>query len=496
MTVEVTTNKVQLPGDGSVFTFSSGTMEAFVAPDPTEIEVYVDDGSGNVTTYTEGTGSTNYSVTFTDPTARKSTFTITLPADSGTALLATDTVTIKNTPPKTQATDLSNQGAYLAEAQEETFDRLVLTVQDIGENVDRSIRTNVTEQTFVDLELPNVDSVSAGSTLLLKSDKTGIEWGALAGTLPDPVTVARGGTGATTAAAARTALGVDIGTDVQAWDTQLDDIAALAVTDGNIIVGDGTNWVAETGATARTSLGLAIGTDVQAWDAQLDDIAALAVTDGNIIVGDGTNWVAETGATARTSLGVAIGTNVQAWDAGLDDIAGISPASGETIIGDGANWVTHTLYARTGQQRIINSHAKVGATAGWVVDAADDLGLLATCPASQTASTLVVPISGLKVGDTITAFSVVGQIESAGNTVTLDANLRKLTAAAADVTDASIDSITQISVTADTAVATSKTLGASEDVAADETFYVLLTATTGALTDIALQGLTVTVTEA
>ena len=36
----------------------------------------------------------------------------------------------------------------------------------------------------------------------------------------------------------------------------MDDIAALAVTDGNIIVGDGSNWVAESGATARTSLGL------------------------------------------------------------------------------------------------------------------------------------------------------------------------------------------------------------------------------------------------
>jgi hypothetical protein len=40
-------------------------------------------------------------------------------------------------------------------------------------------------------------------------------------------------------------------------------------------------------ATARTTLGVAIGTDVQAYDAQLADIAALAVTDSNIIVGDG-----------------------------------------------------------------------------------------------------------------------------------------------------------------------------------------------------------------
>ncbi|MGN6772616.1 MAG: hypothetical protein ACTHJQ_22620 [Rhizobiaceae bacterium] len=42
----------------------------------------------------------------------------------------------------------------------------------------------------------------------------------------------------------------------QASSSKLTDIAALAVTDGNVIVGNGTTWVAESGATARTSLGL------------------------------------------------------------------------------------------------------------------------------------------------------------------------------------------------------------------------------------------------
>lgn len=106
------------------------------------------------------------------------------------------------------------------------------------------------------------------------------------------------------ATTARTNLGLAIGTNVQAWDQQLQDIAALAVTDGNFIVGNGTTFVAENGSTARTSLGLAIGTNVQAWDADLDAIAALAKTDGNFIVGDGSTWVAESGSTVRTSLGL------------------------------------------------------------------------------------------------------------------------------------------------------------------------------------------------
>jgi len=145
-------------------------------------------------------------------------------------------------------------------------------------------------------------------------------------------------------------------------------------------------------------------------------------------------------------------------------------------------------------QTIHNTHAKIGATAGWVIDATDDIGLLGTVPAGATANcTLVVPIAGLVVGDTITAFSVVGQIESAGETVLLDANLRKHTAAAGDVADASVDSIAQISVTADYEIDDEKT-GLTEVIAANETFYVLLTADTGAsASDISLQAVTVTV---
>jgi hypothetical protein len=130
-------------------------------------------------------------------------------------------------------------------------------------------------------------------------------------------------------------------------DAQLTDVAGLAVTDGNFIVGNGSNFVAESGATVRTSLGLGTsatldtgisntnvakftsgvadndflrvdGTDIegrsasevlsdigaQASDAQLTDVAGLAVTDGNFIVGNGSNFVAESGATVRTSLGL------------------------------------------------------------------------------------------------------------------------------------------------------------------------------------------------
>jgi len=214
----------------------------------------------------------------------------------------------------------------------------------------------------------------------------------------------------------------DIGSTVQGYDAQLADVAGLAVTDGNFIVGNGTNFVAESGSTARTSLGLGtgdspeftavnigsatdttvtrvsagviavegsnvllasnIGTSVQAYDAQLADVAGLAVTDGNFIVGNGTNFVAESGATARTSLGLGtgdspeftavnigsatdttitrssagviavegsnvlmasnIGSTVQAYDAQLADVAGLTPTDNGVIIGNGANFVVES----------------------------------------------------------------------------------------------------------------------------------------------------------
>ena len=79
------------------------------------------------------------------------------------------------------------------------------------------------------------------------------------------------------------------------------DLSASSIT-GTLAVGDGGTG-ATSASAARTALGLAIGTNVQAYDAQLADVAGLAVTDGGFIVGNGSNFVLETGATARTSIG-------------------------------------------------------------------------------------------------------------------------------------------------------------------------------------------------
>jgi hypothetical protein len=73
---------------------------------------------------------------------------------------------------------------------------------------------------------------------------------------PEFIGIEDGGTGAITAAGARTALGIAIGTDVQAYDVDLATIAGLSHSDGNFIVSNGSAWVVESGSTARDSLGL------------------------------------------------------------------------------------------------------------------------------------------------------------------------------------------------------------------------------------------------
>lgn len=137
-------------------------------------------------------------------------------------------------------------------------------------------------------------------------------------------------------------------------------------------------------------------------------------------------------------------------------------------------------------------NAKVGATAGWVITGGTNIAH-ATLPASQTGSTLVVPIP-CQIGDILKAVSATGQVESAGNNVTLTMSIRKLTTAAADNTDAELGTDNVGTLTADTILSSSNLVvtGLSETVAEGETLYALFTGTTAASTDIDLTGLVVT----
>jgi hypothetical protein len=151
-------------------------------------------------------------------------------------------------------------------------------------------------------------------------------------TLTTALAIAQGGTGATTA------------------DTALDNL-------GGTTVGKGV-FKAATAAAAQQAMDTEVGVDVQAYDADLTALGGLAKTDGNIIVGDGTTWVAESGATARTSLG-------------LGSIA-TQASSAVTITGGSITGITDLAVADggTGQGSYTDGQLLIGNTTGNTLDKA------------------------------------------------------------------------------------------------------------------------------
>jgi len=185
--------------------------------------------------------------------------------------------------------------------------------------------------------------VKSNGGLVIESAEIAVDLAAssITGTLA----IGDGGTGATSASAARTALGVAIGSDVQAFDAQLSDIAGLTPTDSNFIVGNGSNFVLESGATARASLGVAIGSQVQAYDADLDNLsgcqsggsaALAALTEAEIQILDG--------ATLSTSeLNILDGVTSSTSE--LNVLDGITSTTSELNLMDGGTSATSTTLA-------------------------------------------------------------------------------------------------------------------------------------------------------
>ena len=189
--------------------------------------------------------------------------------------------------------------------------------------------------------------LKANGGLVIESTEVAVDLAAssITGTLA----VGDGGTGSTSASAARTALGLAIGTNVQAFDAQLTDIAGLTPTDSNFIVGDGSNFVLESGATARASLGAqASATDLTNLSScQSGGSAALAaLTSTEIGILDGaTLTTAELNildGVTSTATELNILDGVTSTTAELNILDGVTATTAEINLIDGDSSVTAT----------------------------------------------------------------------------------------------------------------------------------------------------------
>ena len=132
MTLSTTTVSQSFSGDGSTVAFTF----TFPINSTSEITVIERSSTGTETVKSEGTGSTNYGIV--DNGASGGVVTMVTAPASGTTL-----VILRNTN-LTQETDYVANDPFLAESHESALDKLQMQIQEVQEEVDRSIKISRT----------------------------------------------------------------------------------------------------------------------------------------------------------------------------------------------------------------------------------------------------------------------------------------------------------------------------------------------------------------
>lgn len=182
------------------------------------------------------------------------------------------------------------------------------------------------------------------------------------------IPVAKGGTGATDAATARTNLGLAIGTNIQAYDADLAAIAALSGTSGFLKKTAADTWSLDTGS-------------YQVSDATLTALAGVTTAANKLIYATGADAFTTTdlssfgrtliddadAAAARTTLGLGTAatqasTAFQASDATLTALAGVTVAADQVIYSTGADAFAVAALTSFGRSLIDDADAAAART--------------------------------------------------------------------------------------------------------------------------------------
>ncbi len=207
---------------------------------------------------TTDTETTDYTVTINGTSGG----TVTMVA----AVAATVEIHIIRDTPNTQELELEQGGTFNAPNVEAALDKNTKLTIELKDGESRTLRAPATDATSLDMELPNsVDRASQFAAYGATGEPT-----VVASVAPDTATITafmETLLDDANAAAGRATL------DVQQSDSQLDDLAALSVADGNLIEADGSNWT----AINKSTLFAGLVDEIVTFD------GAVLVYDGDVI---------------------------------------------------------------------------------------------------------------------------------------------------------------------------------------------------------------------